>query len=134
MLRMLDTDICSYLIRGRSQRIEDRLATVAPNELCISVVTRAELLYGLRRLPASHRLHRSVQRFLRMVRSLPWDDDAAQFYAQIRYQLVAAGKPIGELDMMIAAHALALGATLVTNNTRHYQRIAQPLDIENWSD
>jgi tRNA(fMet)-specific endonuclease VapC len=134
MLRMLDTDTCSYLIRGRSQRIEDRLATVAPNDLCISVVTRAELLYGLRRMPASHRLHRSVQRFLQMIRSVPWDNSAAEFYADIRHQLVSSGKPIGELDMMIASHALALGATLVTNNTRHYQRIAQPLDIENWSD
>lgn len=69
-----------------------------------------------------------------MIRNLPWENGAAEFYAEIRHQLVSAGKPIGELDMMIAAHALALGATLVTNNTRHYQRIAQPLSIENWSD
>ena len=131
---MLDTDICSYLIRGRSSRIEDRLANLSPGEICISVITRAELLYGLKRLPPSHRLHNVVRRFLRMVRILPWDSDAAEFYAEIAHQLIGSGKPIGELDMMIAAHALAVGAVLVTNNVRHYQRIAQPLVLENWSD
>lgn len=134
MLHMLDTDICSYLIRGRSQRIQDRLANLTPDEVCISVVTRAELLYGLRRLPASHRLHISIPRFLRMVGNLAWDADAADYYAQIAHQLYSSGKPIGEFDMMIAAHSLAAGAVLVTNNTRQYERIAQPLVLENWRE
>ena len=132
MLHMLDTDICSYAIRGHSPRIESRLANLEPNEICISVITRAELLYGLKGLPPSHRLHQSVRRFLRMVRVLAWEPDAADFYADIAWQLTRTGKPIGELDMMIAAHALAAGAVLVTNNTRHYERIAQPLTLENW--
>ena len=133
MLYLLDTDICSYLIRGRSPGIEDRLANLSPDEICISAITRAELLYGLKRLPASHRLQASVRRFLRMVRVLAWDSDAADFYAEIAHQLLGSGRPIGELERMIAAHALALGAVLVTNNVRHYERIAQPLIIENWS-
>jgi tRNA(fMet)-specific endonuclease VapC len=69
-----------------------------------------------------------------MVHVLPWDSDAADFYVEIRHRLVSSGQPIGELDMMIAAHALAAGAVLVTNNLRHYDRIAQPLTLENWSD
>jgi tRNA(fMet)-specific endonuclease VapC len=69
-----------------------------------------------------------------MVHVLPWDSDAADFYVEIRHRLVSSGQPIGELDMMIAAHALAAGAVLVTNNLRHYDCIAQPLTLENWGD
>ena len=133
MLCMLDTDICSYIIRGRSPAVQAKLSSVLPEDICVSAVTRAELLYGLKSLPPSHRLHLEVRRFLRMVRVLPWDEDAADFYAEIRHQLVSTGKPLGELDMMIAAHSLSAAAILVTNNTRHYSRIQLPLTIENWS-
>jgi tRNA(fMet)-specific endonuclease VapC len=100
--------------------------------VCVSVMTRAELLYGLKRLPAGHRLQLGVRQFLRLVRVLPWDSDAADYYADIRYQLVTSGQPIGELDMMIAAHSLSAGAVLVTNNTRHYARIEAPLTLVSW--
>lgn len=133
MVHMLDTDICSYLIRRHSRRIEERFADLQPEEICISAIVRAELLFGLKRLPETHRLQLSVRRFLRLTRVLPWGEEAADYYADIRHQLVTSGKPIGELDMMIAAHALAAGAVLVTNNVRHYQRIAQPLTLENWA-
>jgi tRNA(fMet)-specific endonuclease VapC len=89
-------------------------------------------MYGLKRLEPGHRLQLGVRRFLKIVRVLAWDSDAADFYADIRHQLTTAGKPIGELDMMIAAHALAAGAVLVTNNTRHFKRIAPPLALANW--
>ncbi len=69
-----------------------------------------------------------------MLRALPWEEHAADFYAEIRRQLVSTGQPIGELDRLIAAHSLSAGAVLVTNNTRHYERIAQPLILENWSE
>ncbi len=72
--------------------------------------------------------------FLKIVRVLAWDADAADWYADIRYQLTNAGKPIGEMDMMIAAHALAVGAVLVTNNTRHFRRISGPLAFVNWHE
>ncbi len=134
MQYMLDTDICSYIIRSRSARIQNRLAAVNPEDVCVSVITRAELVYGLKSLEPNHRLQVEVRRFLRLVRVLAWGEDAADYYADIRYQLISSGKPIGELDMMIAAHSLAAGAVLVTNNTRHYSRIAQPLTLENWSD
>lgn len=132
MLHMLDTDTASYLIKGKSPVIESRLAALAPSMVCISVMTRAELLNGLKRLPADHRLHLAVRQFLKIVRVLPWDAEAADWYADIRHQLVSSGQPIGELDMMIAAHSLSAGAVLVTNNSRHYERIAAPIMLENW--
>jgi len=132
MLHMLDTDTASYLIKGKSPAIESRLAALVPSMVCISVMTRAELLYGLKRLPADHRLHLVVRQFLKIVRVLPWDAEAADWYADIRHQLVSSGQPIGELDMMIAAHSLSAGAVLVTNNSRHYERIAAPIMLENW--
>ena len=132
MLHMLDTDTASYLIKGKSPAIESRLAALVPSMVCISVRTRAGLQYGLGRLPADHRLHLAVRQFLKIVRVLPWDAEAADWYADIRHQLVSSGQPIGELDMMIAAHSLSAGAVLVTNNSRHYERIAAPIMLENW--
>lgn len=133
MLHLLDTDIASYLIKGKSPAIEAKLAALVPSMVGISVMTRAELLYGLKRLPPEHRLHLVVRQFLKIVRTLPWDADAADWYADIRHHLVSTGQPIGELDMMIAAHALSAGAVLVTNNSRHYERINAPLVLANWA-
>ena len=76
-------------------------------------------------------MHIGVRRFLKIVRVLPWDADAADYYADIRHQLATAGKPIGELDMMIAAHSLSASAILVTNNLLHYERISAPLALKN---
>ncbi len=129
---MLDTDIASYVIKGRATTLEERLAAIPPDHVCISAVTRAELLYGLKRLPPEHRLHIAVRQFLKIVRALPWDSDAADQYAGIRHQLIAEGQPIGEMDMMIAAHALSIGAVLVSNNRRHFERIKAPLRLEDW--
>ena len=132
LLHLLDTDTASYLIKGRTPQVEERLATIPPSMICISVVTQAELLYGLKALPPAHRLHAGVRQFLKIVRILPWDSAAAEFYADIRHQLVTKGQTIGEMDMMIAAHALAAGAVLVTNNTKHFKRIRAPLALVNW--
>jgi tRNA(fMet)-specific endonuclease VapC len=133
-LHMLDTDISSYIIKRRSPAVEARLAEIPPSDVCISAVTRAELMYGLKRLPPGHRLHVGVRHFLRVVRALPWDADAADYYADLCHQLVSSGQPIGELDMMIAAHSLSASAALVSNNTRQYSRIDAPLTLVNWAD
>ncbi len=132
MLHMLDTDTASYLIKGKSPAIEARLMDIVPSMVCISVMTRAELQYGLKRLPPDHRLHLAVRHFLKIVRVLSWDAEAADWYAEIRHQLTRIGQPIGEMDMMIAAHSLSAGAVLVTNNSRHYERIKAPLILKNW--
>jgi tRNA(fMet)-specific endonuclease VapC len=134
MLHMLDTDIASYIIKGRYPGIEARLSAIEPSMVCISAMTRAELLYGLKRLPPGHRLHIGVRQFLKIVRVLPWDAEAADFYADIRHRLVTTGQTIGELDMMIAAHSLAVAAVLVTHNTRHYERIPAPLILQDWRE
>ena len=133
-LHLLDTDIASFIIKARSPEVEAKLAAIPPDRVCVSAVTRAELMYGLKRLPPTHRLHIAVRQFFRIVRVLAWDADAADWYAEIRHQLTTTGQPIGEMDMMIAAHALATGAVLVTNNTRHFGRVAAPLALANWSE
>lgn len=132
MLYMLDTDTVSYMLKGRHPSIAAKLADISPDNVCISVMTCAELLFGLKALPVSHRLHIAVRRFIQMVQLLPWQIDAARWYADIRHQLKSAGTPIGEMDLMIAAHSLAVGAILVTNNTRHFERIDAPLILANW--
>lgn len=133
-LHLLDTDIASFIIKARSPAIEEKLAAIPPDRVCASAVTRAELMYGLKRLPPSHRLQVGVRQFFKIVRVLAWDADAADYYADIRHQVTTAGQPIGEMDMMIAAHALSIGAVLVTNNTRHFARIAPPLQLVNWRE
>jgi tRNA(fMet)-specific endonuclease VapC len=133
-LHLLDTDIASFIIKARAPEVEAKLAVIPPDRVCVSAVTRAELVYGLKRLPPTHRLHIAVRQFFRIVRVLAWDADAADWYAEIRHQLTTTVQPIGEMDMMIAAHALAIGAVLVTNNTRHFGRVAAPLALANWNE
>ena len=130
---MLDTDIVSYLIKGRDAALESRFRSISPQAICISAITRGELMYGLKSLPPRHSLQFDVRRLLDAIRVLSWDAEAADHYAEIRHHLTGTGQPIGELDMMIAAHSLAAGAILVTNNLRHYKRIHLPLAIENWA-
>jgi tRNA(fMet)-specific endonuclease VapC len=134
MRYMLDTDISSYIIKGGYGPVERHLLTVSPNDLCISAMTRAELIYGLKTLPARHRLHSAVHQFLKIITLLPWEAEAADFHAEIRHQLKTAGTPIGDMDMLIAAHAIAADAVLVTNNLRHFKRIKLPLMMENWME
>jgi tRNA(fMet)-specific endonuclease VapC len=131
---VIDTDIASYVIKGRHPVVDVRFTAADPARLCISAVTQAELLYGLKALDPAHRLHLAVHRFLREIAIMPWDSDAATAHADIRHLLVSGGNAIGEMDMMIAAHAIALGAVLVTNNVRHYGRLSPMLAIENWVD
>jgi tRNA(fMet)-specific endonuclease VapC len=129
---ILDTDISSYIIKGGYGAVEQYLMDTPPSDIFISAVTRAELMYGLKSLSPTHRLHAAVHRFLKVTTALAWDAEAADFFAEIKFQLGAAGTPIGEMDMLIAAHALAADAVLVTNNTRHYEQIRMPLLLANW--
>jgi tRNA(fMet)-specific endonuclease VapC len=133
MLYMLDTDVASYIIKGGHRRVDQRVAATPPSDLCISAMTRAELKYGLAASPENLRLHALVQRFLGNTRLLAWGSEAADIHAQIKFQLRSAGTPIGEMDTLIAAHAIASDAVLVTNNTRHFEPIKFPLMLENWT-
>ena len=129
---MLDTDTASYLIRGKTTALDARVAAVPPKRICISAVTRGELLYGMQLKDGAHRLAQVVDQFLIRVQCLPWDDTAATHFAAIAAELHKAGTPIGSMDAMIAGHAVAVGAVLVTNNARHFARVAA-LNIENWA-
>ena len=132
LVYVLDTDIASYFVKGRYASIDERISQLEPEEHAISVVTRAELLFGLRGVPDEHPSHLTVRRFLGEVQTLDWGREAADTYAMLRHQLQVKGTPIDHLDLMIAAHAASLNAILVTNNTRHFGRLAPLLPIENW--
>lgn len=131
-LFMLDTDIISYIVSGRHHQVRARLTEKDPVQICVSVVTVFELLYGLKRLPPDHRLQTDTRSFLTGLAVLAWENDAAEICAEMRHGLISGGQVIGELDMMIAAHAPSIGATLVSNNTRHFARIPG-LTVENWT-
>ena len=131
MRYLLDTDTVSYAIRGAYPALDMRLASVTPRLMAISVVTRAELMYGLERRGNPRGLSRVVHSFLERLPTLPWDNAAADTFAKVRVQLEKRGTPIGFADTMIAAHALSLKATLVTNNLKHFQQV-KGLLVENW--
>lgn len=130
---MLGTDTSSYIIKGNRPRMRARLRELDPAEILVSVIVQTELLYGLQPLPTDHFLHGDVRDFLDTMQLRAWDTGAAEVHAEIRHRLISSGQTIGEMDMMIAAHAIALGAVLVTNNTRHFARISPPLVLENWT-
>ena len=129
---MLDTDIAVYSIRRRSPSVEERLIRIPIEQICISAITHAELRFGLTKLPSAHPIQHRTQALLASIPTLPWGAAAAEHFAAIRSRLQQIGTPIGVLDMMIAGHAIAAGAILVTNNVRHFERIGPPLVLENW--
>ena len=133
MLYLLDTDTCSYAIRGDSAALDARLAKEKPDALAISAVTRAELMFGLEKRGNPRALSRVVLGFLDRIAVMPWDTAAADHFARLRAALERGGTPIGVMDTIIAGHALALKATLVTNNLKHFQKVAA-LRVENWAE
>ena len=126
---MLDTDMFSFVVDGRHPEVRRKVAR-KQNAVSISVLTLAEALFGARK-KNSQRLESLVGMFRELFPVVPWSEPAAAAYAAIRAQLEASGSPIGEMDMLIAASAIAGGYVLVTNNIRHFQRI-QGLAMENW--
>jgi tRNA(fMet)-specific endonuclease VapC len=130
-LYMLDTDIASHAIRGKTPAVDARLSSISPAQLCVSAVTRGELLFGLKIKDDAFRLEKLIEAFLRRVICLSWDHAAATHFATIAADLHRAGTPIGHMDTMIAGHALACGAVLVTNNSPHFKRVPGLL-VENW--
>jgi tRNA(fMet)-specific endonuclease VapC len=131
---MLDTDTVSYLVKGRHPSVSQRFAHYGFPGTCISVCTLSELLYGLESRAPEDRLRQGILGFLERATVIPWDAPAAEIHARIRYRLDRAGQMIGVMDQMIAAQAMSLGLTLVTNNTRHFSRLEPELTVENWTD
>src|SRR6266481_3748825 len=127
---LLDTNTASYIIKGNVPRVRERLVKVPMSQVLISAVTEAELLFGAARKREA-RLKTAIDEFLLRVDSLPWDSNAARRYTGVRAALEIAGTPMGNLDMMIAAQALAEGSVLVTND-RSFRRLKE-LKIEDWT-
>ncbi len=128
---LLDTNIASYVIKGNYPTVRRRLTVVPLYQVAISAVTEGELRYGVARLPAATSLKAIVEEFLTRVAIHPWDAGAAREYGRIRAALERTGDALGNLDTMIAAHALATASTLVTHD-KAFSRV-KGLDIQDWT-
>jgi tRNA(fMet)-specific endonuclease VapC len=127
---MLDTNIVSDLIRNPQGRAAKRIAKLGEDNICTSIIVAAELRYGCAK-SGSKRLLKAVEDLLGEINVLPFEVPADTEYGGIRAELEAAGKPIGGNNLLIAAHAYATGATIVTANTGEFKRI-RGLNVENW--
>ena len=129
---MLDTDISSYIMKRTYAQVLERLQRTEISDVCVSVITKSELMFGVEVSPRQSQDRAALDEFLRYVEVLDFPGEAALHYAQIRGTLKLQGAMIGANDLFIAAHARSLGLTLVTNNTREFGRI-RDLNIENWN-
>jgi tRNA(fMet)-specific endonuclease VapC len=128
---LLDTDACIYLIKRKPVAALKRLQALSIEAVGISTITLSELEFGVARSSRPGQNKLALAQFVAPLAILPYDDGAAACYGPLRDNLEGRGTPIGALDTLIAAHALALGATLVTNNTREFARV-EGLTVENW--
>ncbi|WP_295390807.1 PIN domain-containing protein [uncultured Thiodictyon sp.] len=132
MIWMLDTNTSSFVIRRRPPSVKERFDAVGHGHIAISVVVLAELLFGAELHPTrGAAIRHDIDDFSRRLQVLPWTAEAAAAYARIRAVLQGQGTPIGNMDMLIAAHALSANAVLVTNNTREFKRVSG-LRLEDW--
>ena len=130
-LFMLDTNICIYAMKGNELVLKSLIAR-KPTQIHLSVVTEAELRFGAAKSSAPERTLAALENFLAPLTVVDFSSDCARTYAEVRATLERAGKPIGPLDTLIAAHALSQRMTLVTNNVGEFQRLPG-LRIENWA-
>jgi len=128
---MLDTSVCIELIRGRGKKVLKRLRRCNVGEVGISAITLAELEHGVERSakPSQNRI--ALREFCAPLEIRSFDSEAANAYGKVRADLQRAGRVIGPMDLLIAAHALADGATIITNNEREFRRV-EGLAVENW--
>lgn len=126
---MLDADTVSCALRGQG-RVGARLLEHQPSEVCISAITLAALNFGAE-AKRSQKIRRAIRRFTHDVAVLPFDEASADRFAVVAAALAPRGQPLGLYDTLVAAQALSLGFTVVTNNTRHFSRVPG-LAVENW--
>ncbi len=131
MRRTLDTNICSYILRRHPPEMIGRFATLDREQLWLSTIVAAELRFGAAKLGAP-RFAAAVEAWLAGFDVRPWPLQATHHYAQIRAALERAGKPIGGMDLMIAAHAMAEDSVVITNNAREFHRVPG-LAVEEWA-
>ena len=133
MRYMLATNICVYAIKHKPEQVFIRLQKHDPIDICISSVTYAELVHGVEKSKAIEKNRVALALLLANIEIMNFDSLAAESHGKIQADLEKAGTPIGPLDMMIAGHAKALGYTVVTNNTKEYERV-KGLKLENWAE
>ncbi|MCM7537351.1 type II toxin-antitoxin system VapC family toxin [Enterobacter sp. DN] len=129
MLHMLDTNIVSHLVRQHPE-VVNRYSQITPEKMCISSVTEAELLYGVAK-KQNNKLHETIMEFLKTITICAWDSEAAATYGELRAAMEKKGKVMGDLDQLIAAHAISRGTTIVTND--HAFGMVQDLTVEDWT-
>lgn len=132
MKLLLDTDICIYVINAKRPGPLERLRTYALGDVGISVITYAELRFGVENSTRVDSNLERLERFLLPLEIVPFDVEAGRSYGRVRTQLQRAGRTIGGNDLLIAAHALSLSVTLVTNNAREFERV-EDLNVEQWT-
>jgi tRNA(fMet)-specific endonuclease VapC len=128
---LLDTNTASYAIKGDVPQVREHLLKIPTTDVAISVITEAELRFGVVRLSNPKRIAVAVEEFLKYVDIYPWTSAAAREYADLRASVERDGRPMGNMDLMIAAHALALGIVLVTSD-RVFERV-KGLITEDWT-
>ena len=133
MKYLLDTNICIYLIKQKPPKVLARFNTLDLSDIGISSITVAELEYGICKSQQQEKNRSALMQFLLPLEIVEFDQAAATLYGSIRSNLESRGLVIGAMDMLIAAHALSLGVTLVSNNVREFSRIAN-LSLENWAE
>ena len=128
---MLDTDICVYVLKAQNEALEAALVAHA-REICISAICHAELWYGVEHSVHTDRNRAGLEHFLQRLDVQAFGPEAGRHYGDIRQQLTLRGAPIGSNDLLIAAHARSMEATLVTNNVREFSRVPD-LRVVNWA-
>ena len=128
---LLDTNICIYIIKRKPAHVLHKFTSFSVGEIGIPAIVAAELLFGVQKSAYPERNQQALVNFLRPFEIINFNYQAALSYGVIRQQLQSIGRPIGALDMLIAAQAVSLGVTLITNNAREFERV-QGLTIENW--
>jgi tRNA(fMet)-specific endonuclease VapC len=131
MKYMLDTNICIYLIKHKPTAVLKRFRKTNISEISISSISLSELFYGVSKSSKPEQNFMALTQFVAPLEILPFGSEAAQYYGDLRARLEKQGTPIGSLDMLIAAHALSITSTLVTNNEKEFNRVLG-LKIENW--
>ncbi|MCA1687456.1 MAG: type II toxin-antitoxin system VapC family toxin [Actinobacteria bacterium] len=132
MRRLLDTNVCIHVIRRRPPEVLSNFERFEVGEVGVSSVTIAELSYGAEKSSRPEQNREALWRFLLPLEVVAFGSEAAASYGHVRTALERAGTPIGPLDTLIAAHAVSLGVTLVTNNLREFERVPN-LDVEDWT-
>lgn len=128
---MLDTDTCIYILKKKPENVIHKLSKIPMENICISSITYAELVHGVEKSLQKRKNLEVLTHFLKHLEILEWGQDAAQYYGQIRVVLETQGTLIGNMDLMIAAHARSIHAKLITNNLKHFSRVPH-LKCETW--